>query len=764
MSETILTIALILAVGVAGVLGYLYWDARGRFSRRMKRLNNDILDVAQEASVGRRMTDDATPEAPELALTLNRLFDALSERDDRIGDRERLFRDFAVTLPEIVLVHDQRIYFANPAAAELVALPSEQLEGRSVTDLIKPAYRAIFRKSTQGLLDGEVPGDPRELQFINGEEQGLWVEATSRLIEFNGKTAVITIARDISHRRSLEASLGRGKELAQVTLESIAEGVITTDTSGRIDYMNRAAEVLTGFARDDVHGKAFGAVLRLVDESDRRALEDPVDRCLATRQRINMGRRAVLLGRTTEHEHSVELTASPIRRDAGGLAGVVVLIHDVSEIRGLTRQMSYQASHDALTGLINRREFERRLSACIDSAREKSLNHVLCYVDLDRFKAVNDSCGHQAGDRLLQEIAGILKDKVRDSDFCARIGGDEFALLLVGCPLEKARQIAESVVRAIGDYRFVWQNRIFTVGASVGIVEISPTAGSVDETLAAADSACYVAKQRGRGRVEMYSAREETIARERGDIQWLKRIQQALSSDGFELATQSILAVGTDPKGPALEVLIRLHDARGTPSAPGDFLASAERYQLMPEIDRWVVRTALAAIGAGRLKLADERSVSINLSGQTLGDESFLEFVVECLDRSAVQPGAICFEVTESALIANQKSAQRFIEVLHGMGAEFALDDFGSGLGAFSKLKHLPVDYLKIDGSFTRGLATDAVNQEMVAAMIKLAQTMKFRTIAEEVEDQSDFDALRAMGVDFVQGYFVERPAQVKIA
>ncbi len=759
MTQTALiaiSLSLLLALLVSG---WLLIASRSENKKRLKALNNQLLAVAEEASVGHRLAEDATPEAPELTVTLNRLFDALQERDQKIGDRESLFRDFAATIPEVVLVHDQRIYLANDAAANLVGLPGAQLAGRSVTDLIKPAYRAIFRKGTQSLLDNEMSVEERELQMINGEEQGLWVEARSRVIEYEGRNSVLTIARDITHRRSLEASLGRGKQFAQFTLESIAEGVITTDTGGRIDYMNRAAESLTGHGRDEMAGRNFSEALKLVDEADRRALEDPVERCLATRTRVNMGRRAVLLGRTSEHEHSVELTASPIRRDTGGIGGVVVLVHDVSEIRGLTKQMSYQASHDALTGLINRREFERRLQQCLVHAREKESMHVLCYLDLDRFKAVNDSCGHQAGDRLLQEISAILKDKVRDSDFCARIGGDEFALLLVGCPLNKARQIAESVVHAVADYRFVWHNRIFTLGVSIGLVEMGQSSGTSEETLAAADSACYVAKQRGRGRVEIYTAREENLARERGEIVWLKRIQNALTNDGFELMTQPILSVANDGHGPAVEVLLRLADTKGGHTEPADFMVSAERYQLMPEIDRWVVRTTLAALGNNQLRLPEGRSVSINISGQTLGDESFLEFVVDCLDSSAVSPGSICFEVTESALIANLANGQRFIEVLHGMGAEFALDDFGSGLGAFSKLKHLPVDYLKIDGSFTRGLAVDAVNQEMVSAMIKLAETMNFRTVAEEVEEQSDFDALRAMGIDFVQGYFVERPS-----
>ena len=280
--------------------------------------------------------------------------------------------------------------------------------------------------------------------------------------------------------------------------------------------------------------------------------------------------------------------------------------------------------------------------------------------------------------------------------------------------------------------------------------------------MSAADSACYMAKQQGRGRVHVYSARDEVIARERGDIQWLRQLQEALHEDGFELAIQPIVAVGGSVEtGPSVEVLIRLTDARGKPTTTAEFLRPAERYQMMPQIDRWVINAALAAISSGEIKLAAHRSCAINLSSQTLGDEAFLGFVVDALDRSGVAPSAICFEVTEKAILANVQHAQRFIEVLHGIGCEFSLDDFGSGLGSFSSLKHLPIDYLKIDGTYTRNLQTDAVNQEMVAAMIKLARTMQFRIVAEQVEHQEDFDWLRDSGVDFVQGHFIDPPAAI---
>jgi diguanylate cyclase (GGDEF)-like protein/PAS domain S-box-containing protein len=746
-----------LIIAVVSVV-VLIWHRR-RHTRRLMALNDELIAVSGDASVGRRLSGTGSVDIDRLASTINRLFDALGERDERIQDREKLFSDFARTLPEIVLVHDEKILQANDSAAGLMGLRPDQLEGREVADLVKPAYRALFRKSVAKRLAGESVPKKIEIQLINGDEQGLWVEAQSSSIDFRGRKVILTIARDVSYRKNIEVSLGRSKRQAQYTLESISEGVITTDTEGRIDYMNRAAEVMTGTNRDEASRHKIGELFSLVDEADRRPLGDPVERCLAMRRRVNMGRRALMISRDGEQEHSIEITASPIRGPANSISGTVVVFHDVSEIRGLTRQMSYQATHDALTGLVNRREFERRLQEAMDAAHAEEATHVLCYMDLDRFKAVNDSCGHLAGDNMLREVAALIKDQVRDSDFVGRLGGDEFGTLLAGCPLNKARQIASDICNAVADYRFVWKDKIFNIGISVGLVEISQASGNLQDTLSAADSACYVAKQRGRGQIHVYSARDEAIARERGDIQWLRQLQDALHEGKFELAVQPIIATAdNDDTGPAVEVLIRLPDDRGRFANTAEFLRPAERYQLMPQIDRWVVNAALAAINAGEIKLAGKRSCTINISGQTLADESFLEFVVEALDRSGVAPESICFEVNEGAVTSNIQHARRFIEVLHGIGCEFALDDFGSGLGAFSNLRNLPVDYLKIDGSYTRNLASDQVNQEMVSAMIKLARTMEFRVVAEQVEEQEDFDWLREVGVDFVQGNFVEPP------
>jgi diguanylate cyclase (GGDEF)-like protein/PAS domain S-box-containing protein len=760
VTNTLLIVGLVVLLGVAIAFLVAAVRARSRLMSRVENLNNELIEVSGDASVGRRLSERGTGGIADVARTINRLFDAIGERDEEIQDRDKLFADFARTLPEIVLVHDERILLANDSTAALIGLDADQLVGRDASDLVKPAYRALFRKTMAKKLAGESAPDRLEIQVINGDESGLWVEAQSVVIEYHGQKAILTIARDVSYRKNLELNLSRSKRQAQYTLESITEGVITTDNEGRIDYMNAAAEALIGVNRDDATGHKAGELYSLIDEADRRALGDPVERSLSIRRRVNMGRRALLVSRDGKLEHSVEVTASPIKGPGNSLSGTVVVIHDVSEIRGLTRQMSYQAAHDALTGLINRREFERRLEEAMDTAHSEDAVHILAYMDLDRFKAVNDSCGHIAGDNMLREVASLIKDQVRDSDFVARLGGDEFGTLLIGCPLDKAQQIAGDICNAVADYRFVWQDKIFNIGISIGLVEVSHTSGTMQDVMSAADSACYVAKQRGRGQVHVYSARDEAVARERGDIQWLRQLQNALRDNRFELAMQPIIATSSgETSGPAVEVLIRMPDERGRVENSADFLRSAERYQLMPQIDRWVINATLAAISAGEIKLASNRSCAVNISAQTLSDESFLGFVVEALDVSGVSPGSLCFEVTESAITTNIQYAQRFIEVLHGIGCEFALDDFGSGLGAFSSLKHLPIDYLKIDGTYTHNLQSDQVNQEMVSAMIKLARTMEFRVVAEQVEMQEDFDWLRDAGIDFVQGNFVDSPA-----
>jgi len=752
----------VLCLGLAGLCVAL-WMLLRRQTGHIATLQKDVMDVTDTGAFGKRIDYPRRfAEMASLGETINRLFDLLQTRDRQVREREALFTDLANTLPEVVVVHRERIIFANGAASALLGIPAEQMIGRPVTDLVRPAYRAMARNVVTKRLAGEILSERIEVQLAGGPDEGPWAEMTGGIIDYRGQRAILTIARDISYRKNIESTLGRGKQQAQITLESIGEGVITADTEGVIDYINAAAEKLTGVARDVAIGKRLSDIVRLVDEADQRDLGDPIQRCLTDRRRVNMGRRAMMLAQADGKEVSIELTASPIKGPGDVIAGAVVIMHDVSEIRGLTKRMSYQATHDALTGLVNRREFERRLEEALQSVREQDVSHVLCYLDLDRFKPVNDTCGHIAGDSLLRSIAGVIREKVRESDAVARLGGDEFGVLLLGCPLDKARQIADDICAAVRDYRFVWQDKVFSIGVSIGMVEIGRDSNSIEDVLGAADSACYVAKQEGRGQVHVYSARDELSARQRGDIYWLRQLQAALKENRLDLHVQPILAVtGRPGQGPAMEVFLRLTDENGKLVQPSQFLKAAERYHLMGSLDRWVVRTTLGALGQGAIRLPEGRSCTINLSGQSLGEDDFLEYVVDCLDQTQVLPSQVCFEVTETALMADVERAERFASVLHGMGCQFGLDDFGSGVGALASLRGLDIDYLKIDGAYTHDLRPDSLNGQVVAAITKLAKTVGFKVVAEQVEAQADFDALRDMGVDYIQGNYVDRPHRI---
>lgn len=731
------TFTIALAAGILGLLGVIAW----RMWAVTREGGSAILMSQAEERMSRPPGGRPAP-AP------------VGEQAHAAWADQPLFQRLAERVSDAVLVHDDEIHYANSAAEALLA-GGEPLTGRRLADLVQPDQLDAL----DAWLKARRAGRQSSVRLVMRDGADLVMECELAGFALPAGSSVVGTVVRATRDELLRSARQQGTRLAEATLESISEGVVTTDPRGLIEYVNSAAEILLGCQRDRLQGRQLSEVAALVDEADRRPLGDPVARCLEEGRRVDLGRRALLVSRTTGEEFSVELRASPIRTAGNVTTGCVIVLHDVSELRGLTRQMSYQASHDPLTGLVNRREFERRLDEALKTGRAGSSSHVLCYLDLDRFKAVNDTSGHMAGDSMLREIAGILKEKIRDSDVVARVGGDEFGMLLIGCPLDKARQIADDVCAAIRDYRFVWRDQIFSVGVSIGLVELGRESGSIEDTLSAADSACYVAKQQGRGRIHIYSARDEAVARQRGEIVWLQRLQAALKENRFELHVQPIVAIAGKPDtGPALEVLLRLRDADGRESQPMDFMHAAERYHLMPSVDRWVLQAAFAAIGAGALRLPKGRSAAINISSQTLADPQFLEFVVECLDRSGVQPSQVCFELSESAVAANLSHASRFIAVLHGLGCQFALDDFGSGLGSFANLKRLSMDYLKIDGSFIRGLGSDDVDSAMVGAMIDMARSLGIKVVAEHVETEQAFEIVRALKVDFVQGFVVGRP------
>ncbi len=666
----------------------------------------------------------------------------------------------AVNAP--VVLHAERITAANPAFYALLGLSAESVVGRRLSEFVSADYASLVETHIARRLGGQECADLTEVEIADEHGQVTRLELKGTTVQLAGGRAVLLSAVEMPPVATGHDGPPR-KTRAQMTLESLGDGLVTTDQQGRIDFLNSAAEEFIGQSSAQVHGRQLTDVVSFVDERDRRPLPDPVRQCLAKGAQTSLGRRALLVAKAAGVERSVGLSATPILGPDGEMSGVAIVLHDVTELTGLARQMSYQASHDALTGLVNRREFERRLAEAIESSREGQTAHMMCYLDLDNFKDVNDTCGHLAGDNMLREASALLKEAVRDSDTVGRLGGDEFGMLLVGCPLDKARQIAEDVCRAVADYRFVWKDSIFRIGVSIGLVEIGRDSGGPEDVMSAADSACYVAKRRNGNHVQVYSLKDEAEARHSGEIHWLQRLQVALRDGHFELYVQPIVSAGAAEGGPGLEAFLRLRDGDRT-ALPMEFMQAAERYRLMPLVDRWVVQTALAALGSGAINLPRGKSLAINLSGQTLGDAGFLEFVVDALDHSGVPPQQICFDMTETAVIGNLELARRFVGVVHGMGCQFALDDFGNDLGAFTHLKSLAMDFIKIDGSYLRDLSHDAVNQAMVAAIVRLARTLGFRLIAEQVEDLASLEAARGLGVDFAQGYAIGRPEPLRRA
>jgi diguanylate cyclase (GGDEF)-like protein/PAS domain S-box-containing protein len=560
-------------------------------------------------------------------------------------------------------------------------------------------------------------------------------------------------------RQDLDA-LRREVERAAATLAAIGDGVVRTDSAGRIDYLNPAAEALTGWSCEQARGRAAGEVLRLVDEVTRQPLPGLVTRCLAEGSSVSSPERALLLS-VAGTERSVRDAAAPIVDAAGNLAGVVLVLSDVTELRGIEREMSYLASHDPLTGLLNRREFESRLQRAILSCRDGGREHALLYLDLDEFKLVNDTCGHLAGDGMLKQVAAQLCTRVRRSDTLARLGGDEFGVLLEDCPLAQARQTAEEMRRALRDFRFSYGGQTFDVGASIGLVPIRSTSGDLAQVMSAADAACYVAKDRGRNRVHAYDMDDTGVARRYGEMQWINSIQAAFEERRFRLFYQTIepLAPGTAAgrPQPMCEILVRMLDRSGKVIEPAAFVAAAERYHLIDALDRWVVQTSLAALAEAQLGGA-QTLFTINLSALSLCAESYLAFVTAEIRRRGVDPHGVCFEITETAAMSRLDCALRFINTLREMGCRFALDDFGSGLSSFAYLRDLPVDFLKIDGALVQNLVDDRVKRAMVESINQVGHVLGIATIAEAVEGPETLEALRQLGVDYAQGHWLSRP------
>lgn len=569
----------------------------------------------------------------------------------------------------------------------------------------------------------------------------------------------VALEQEVLRRQQAEARVLQEKERQFVTLQAIGEGVITLDNQGRVDYINPAAEYLTAWAAHKAVGHHYHDVLERIDKKTLSVLDDLVNLCLGKEGRRYHVDDCVLVHASGD-EFNVNISLAQLHDHKNLIIGAVLVLHDLTEVVGIARQLGYQASHDMLTGLMNRREFEHALESALRAGRSRGLQAVMLYIDLDRFKLVNDTCGHRAGDELLVRLAALIKQQVKDQTSIARLGGDEFGVLLENCTLSEALVKAEDIQNALRAFRFVWQEKSFEIGASIGIVPIDSSMRRFTDVMAAADVACYVAKDLGRSRYHVYSPNDKDVEHHHGEIAWVHRITQAFEENRLVLYAQPIVHLdNVTGKAAHYEILMRMQDENGDLISPMAFIPAAERYNLMPSLDRWVVRTTL-----GHLRQAQgpkERppiNCTVNLSGQSLGDEHFLNFIIEQFHEADVAPECICFEITETAAISNLSRAMKFIEQLRKMGCRFALDDFGTGVSSLTHLKNLNIDYLKIDGSFISDIVHDVVDYTMVESINRIAQVMGLQTIAEYVENDAIIEALQSLRVDFLQGYAIGRP------
>ena len=554
--------------------------------------------------------------------------------------------------------------------------------------------------------------------------------------------------------RASAASLAE-HQLADV-LACVDDAVLTLDADARVLSLNPAAERLTGWTRQQARGAPAEAVLAI-------GMDPLGPRCLPSSYWLGSPDASELLAgglawleRRDGSRVPVEGSTCALSGGDGGCLGAAVVLRDSTSARSLAGQMAHLAAHDALTDLINRQEFERRLAGCLEGDAAQA-GHALLYLDLDQFKVVNDTCGHAAGDQLLRQVAGLLRAIVRQADDLARLGGDEFGVLLRDCAPAPALRVAEKLRNALADSHFAWADRSFALSASIGLAHFGASEAA-PQVLSNADAACFIAKDKGRNRIHVHDRSDEDTERRRGELDWASRIDGALAENRFVLYGQRIAPVEARPGNGHYELLVRMRDVNGDLVPPGAFLPAAERYGLMPAIDRWVVRNAFATLAAARARGALQLRFSINLSAASLNDEAFLPFLQARFDEHAIPHAQVGFEVTETAAIANFASTARMIDALRDLGCRFSLDDFGSGMSSFAYLKHLRVDYLKIDGAFVKDIATDRADAAMVEAIHRVAQALGLETIAEFVEDDAILERLRAIGVHYAQGYGIHAP------
>lgn len=652
----------------------------------------------------------------------------------------------------------------TPQMYRLFGLPagSDAIELERWIERVHPEDQARVRLSMQVAMAGQ---DDLDIEYRviwdDGSIHHLQTRAQLTCDDHGRVLSLTGINMDVTRLRGLSLELAEQRELLQVTLQSIGDGVITTDAAGRITWMNPVAERMTGWTSEEATCRPLPHVFKILNEQTRRPAIDPVATCLEKSAIVGLANDTVLISRNGE-EFGIEDSAAPIRNGLQEVLGAVLVFHDVSEQRKMSVEMSFRAAHDTLTGLVNRQEFETRLENALCKARNEGGECSLLYIDLDQFKLVNDACGHSVGDQLLQKVAGLLADTVRAGDTLARIGGDEFAVILECCSLDQAERVAQKICDHMADFRFEHDGRRFRIGTSIGIAPIDARFSTIAAAMQAADVSCYAAKEAGRNRVHAWFDTDQSMQARTKETQWAARLELALDEERFELFAQRIDTATDTGQELHAEALIRLRDEGGQLIQPSAFLPAAERFHLATRIDRWVLFESIRLM---RHLPQDSRltMLNVNLSGHSIGDREFHRGAIDSLKHAGDNVcQRLCLEITETTAVTNIADAQVFIEQVRALGVRIALDDFGAGASSFGYLKTLPVDMLKIDGQFIRNVNDDALDTATVRCFVDVAQAIGVKTVAEYVDRQEILDRVREIGVDYVQGYLLHEPEPIQ--
>ncbi|MES0491331.1 MAG: EAL domain-containing protein [Leptospirales bacterium] len=682
----------------------------------------------------------------------------------KTGNDPETLRRMYDSSPELIAIVDSfsgKILSANATFKKVLGYSEADLKIRPIYK-ITTGVKAHWKKYYSILKTGKDSVVQMQSFLIKKNRRRLPVSIQICPLEVGNLDKVALFCKDITQRLQIEEVLFERKMRAEVTLNSIGDAVISTDIDGNIEYLNPMAEQITGWHFTECEGMQLKEILTIRYEESEELVPDVVKKSLKKESLMyHMEKPAFLINRDGD-KVPIEFNTSPLEGQNGTVQGIVLVIHDVTESRTLAQILSWQASHDSLTGLLNRREFEKHLGKALVVSHKEEITSVMLYIDLDQFKVINDLYGHAAGDDLLKQLCSRIQLLLGTDTIFARLGGDEFGIIKYGISPKQTMPLAEEILASIRNYRFTSGKRNHQIGACIGMVPIEPHNISASQIMSMADIACSTAKELGRNRIHAYIGGDKEYLKKHGEMKWISSIKNAIEKNEFKLFYQKIHPLVDPKQKPHYEVLLRMQSEKGEIIYPIDFIAAAERYNIMPEIDRWVIQNTLKTIAGNFTKQQYENAVfSINLTGKSLDDDMLFLFVKEQFSIYGLNPENFCFEITENTAISNFNNARRFMEEMKTLGSSFALDDFGTGVSSLGYLKNLPVDLLKIDGSFVKNVLNDPTELAMLESINEIGHVMKLKTVAEYVENDDLVEKVTQLGIDYGQGYAIHKPEEL---